>query len=368
MLVYKNISCKFHDVFCLKGFTILLWISIFWIRVDGSPSSGIEENEMGIGFSHRSLLYVSFVGFVSLGMVLGWVLYKSPNNHTSDEEVEDEDYDRQLDRADVATLNRAQRRARAKNRMKQKRRIAPTNNNNNNDVGGQNNDNDEPNNGEEEANQNGEGNELLLLEGEEEGTFTEVQQHLSRKERQKAAKALEKEERKRDQEFRKRQLIQEEKSKLEEKKKREELKEQQKQQALEKKAQLEKEQYYEWKYMFINPTQSTNADDDYLSLIWTVSKFSNFIKDEKIIDIHTMSKTLFVEPKELVQRMHQLQEERRLPLGMFTSDFTRFVYTSPSDIRAMVKFCKNENEGKVKISDMGQFLSQHILMNKKGEE
>ena len=81
----------------------------------------------GVALSNETILILCSFGFASLGIVLFLILRNQPNKQDEDDEHNDRDhYGDELDQADVATLNRAQRRARAKYKMKQARRdMAP---------------------------------------------------------------------------------------------------------------------------------------------------------------------------------------------------------------------------------------------------
>lgn len=81
--------------------------------------------EIGVGFSDAAILVVSLLGFCFLASTIySLILLKVQSRKEFDQAEERElDYDELLDRADVATLSRAQRRARAKNIMKRQRRV-----------------------------------------------------------------------------------------------------------------------------------------------------------------------------------------------------------------------------------------------------
>ena len=129
----------------------------------------------GIAISNKTILILSTIGFGILGLVLFYILRRLTDQPTDQDDNEERDYGEILNDSDVATLNRAQRRARAKYRMKNARRVAQpvqVNNNNNRE------------DGEEDENQNQDNIQLVN------------NNNLSRKERQKAAKKKEREERK----------------------------------------------------------------------------------------------------------------------------------------------------------------------------
>lgn len=146
-------------------------MSFAYRNEDGTPN--YTANITGVAFSNQTILIVSTLGFGALGLVLFLILrHLSPTaGDDHDEQDQNRDvYGEMLDQSDVATLNRAQRRAKAKFRMKKARRaVAPTAQE---DEGGGEADNDVGNNDLADANQ------------------------LTRKERQRAAKEMERKERK----------------------------------------------------------------------------------------------------------------------------------------------------------------------------
>ncbi|KAL7487615.1 hypothetical protein ACHAW6_013671 [Cyclotella cf. meneghiniana] len=131
-----------------------------------------------MSLSNKTILILCTVGFASLGMAIYFLLLRHVPS-ADDAERHVQNYDRFLATTDAAALNRAERRARAKLRMKKARLAAVPAGRGDDDDGaprrhGPNEDDDE----------------RFGLIRENAGA------HLTRKERQKAAKALEKEERK----------------------------------------------------------------------------------------------------------------------------------------------------------------------------
>jgi DDRGK domain len=120
-----------------------------------------SAGDIGVGFSDNALIAVSILGFAMLSVTVYSIVVRRVQ--TRDEfdkrELDEMQYDEKLEKADIATLNRAQRRARAKTIMKKHRRVA------------------------------------LAPEYHAEDDETETRQ-LSRRERERAAKAAEKHERK----------------------------------------------------------------------------------------------------------------------------------------------------------------------------
>ena len=326
-----------------------------------------KHKEVGLGFSHRTILYVSIAGFILLSMLIGFVLYKSPKPDNDDEE--NEDYDQKLERADVATLNRAQRRARAKNRMKKNRRIAPLAQPTHHDIDDEGNlivldqdDNDQQQpllEGEVDDDNNVNPLDGMLGGEEEDSNLTShMKSKMSRKERQRAAKALEKEEWRKDQELRQKQVQKEQQQRAVEEKKRQKQRQQDKEEEQRQKAEQLELDYKKWKYMFYDPLNNNNCD-------WTVVQFCNYLKEEKLVDIVQLFND--IPNMEVVQRIKELQKQNRLPMGMFTSEFTHFVYVSKTDANAIIQHCKIQYQGRVPLSDVSKFSSQ-LLIQKKANE
>ena len=331
-------------------------------------NNGKKQEELGLGFSHRTILYVSIAGFLLLSFLIGFVLYKSPKPENDDDE--NEDYDQKLERADVATLNRAQRRARAKHRMKKNRRIAPPpiHHHEMDDEG-----NliivDQDQQPLLEGEVDNDNHEILAdgMLGEEEdpnndnsnSSGTNIKSKMSRKERQKAAKALEKEEWRKDQALRQKQVQKEQQLRAVEEKRLQKQRQQQKEKEEQQKAEQLELDYKKWKFMFYNdddpPVNNNDCD-------WTVVQFCNHLTKEKVVDIVQLFSNI---PKmKVVQRIKELQKQNRLPMGMFTSELTHFVYISRTDANSIIQHCKTQYEGRVPLSDISKFCSQ-LLIEKK---
>ena len=72
--------------------------------------------DIGVGFSDTALLVVSVLGFVMLTVtVYSIIMLRLQSRDEFEQNEQNEmDYDTKLEHADIASLNRAQRRARAK--------------------------------------------------------------------------------------------------------------------------------------------------------------------------------------------------------------------------------------------------------------
>jgi myosin heavy subunit len=129
-----------------------------------------QNQEVSISLSNETILILCSIGFASLGIVMFFILRSTPSNvdRNGEEEATGRDYGEFLEETDAATLTRAERRARAKLRMKKARRAPAA----------------------QAAGQDADGAAVP------EEQAAQIEDARSRKERIKAAKALEKEERK----------------------------------------------------------------------------------------------------------------------------------------------------------------------------
>ena len=89
-----------------------------------TSSSTSNDSDIGIGFSDRILLGVSIVGFTALVYFVHSLLSGLRSNNMDDDYLDGGTEEERLIRcADINTLNRTQRRARAKAIMKEQRRV-----------------------------------------------------------------------------------------------------------------------------------------------------------------------------------------------------------------------------------------------------
>ncbi|KAL9185392.1 hypothetical protein ACHAXT_003169 [Thalassiosira profunda] len=152
----------------------------FSYRADQDEEPGYTHNITGVAVSNSALLVVSTLGFGALGIALYFLVLRRLSQGGDDAQV-DADRGRDacgemLDQSDVGTLNRAQRRLRAKRRMKNARRVVVP--------------------GQHQQAEGVEGEQEVMGEEGDAREIANVEPALSRKERQRAAKAMEKEERK----------------------------------------------------------------------------------------------------------------------------------------------------------------------------
>ena len=274
--------------------------------------------DIGVGFSDAALLVASGLGFLVLSMtVYSIVITKLKSAEEIEEEAEDFNYDEKLANADVSKLTRAQRRARARYIMKQQRRVAPAG------PGGT-------------APTNEEGQMLLENEANPGGDHPDDQAGtMSRKERQKAAKLAEKEERKLFEEERRKQQIQAQAVAQKEKQQREKIEAQKAEEERilkqKQKEEQERKDYENWKiFLGSGETQSIS-----------VLEFIEEMKVKRVESIETLAERFEKSPDEVVQRIRDLIEANRIS-GMLEND--RFMYLSDEELVAIATAIKSRDQ------------------------
>ena len=295
---------------------------------------------MLVGVSNLSLLLISSIGFGILGIAL-YVLILRPSAGATDGDNSDDgelrNYEEQLDGADVRTLNRAQRRLRARNHMKKNRRMAQQ------EVAGR----------DAGAAAAGVADQLLLEEemgfaagdggAGHEGDEQRQQQHLSRKERARLAKTAEKEER---------QLYEEERrearkfadakaavDRREREKEREATAEEERRRREAEGKERELAEHNEWVRVFA-----------FAAVQRTVKEFVAEAQQRKVWPVNDIADTFAVTPEQVVARLEQLMSENRLA-GSIVSQGT-LIYIGRSEMQELAKFLlRNGNTSLPELSD-----------------
>jgi len=223
-----------------------------------------------------------------------------------------------------ATLNRAQRRARAKLRMKKNRRLAPhlqprpVN----------------PDAPEDNGNEGGD-HERQVIEAE----AMEVEQpnapieRRSRKERQKEAKAQERQERLLYVQERKEQVQKLQRQKEEKQKKEQEEGIRREQYEYEQKRDSLKQEYCEWRYMFpsfypssssgfhqYNDDKNSSSPEEEVENEGTVHQFLTELHTQQIINLGEMAKSYNVSRSAFKQRIHDFEKDGRIDYGIFLAN------------------------------------------------
>lgn len=306
------------------------------------PTSGTDGvfgqvPEVNVGFSDAVLLVVSGVGFV----MLAWTVYSIVILRLkSAKEVEEEDkdiaYDERLANADVATLNRAQRRARAKHIMKQQRRIAQATNL---DFAPEANDQAMP------APDDAPHDELIPAAAN--GHDASLR-NLSRKQRNKAAKAAEKEERRLFDEERRREQAEAERLAREEKRVRDRLKAERVQKEREERQKHEEVEelraYNEWK-TFLSSEDGTNSI--------SVLEWKKELQKTNLVTTEELAKRFRISRTKVASRIKELVSSLRVT-GILEED-GRFIYFSPEEMGELANFIRSRNKSTLEqIADEAQ--------------
>lgn len=294
------------------------------------------SSEIGIGFSDTALLVVSILGLGIMASIMYSIILMRLQTRAEFEKSEaaaaaDLDYDAQLEKADITTLNRAQRRARANYIMKRQRRVVPQQQHQQgvspqDDTGG--------------VGALHGGALLLTNEAHDEDDYDDVHTlHLSRKERQKAAKEAEKMERllyqtarqqkqqdalKEAQEQKRLRLLQ--KSALSE--------EQRKQYMLQKELQ-KKASYEQWRTFLASEQERM-----------TVVEFISYAKENKKVDLQTLSERFRIALPKVQERVRELIKTRRIS-GIITTDLN-FIYLTQEELSRAAQYILATQEGSFK--------------------
>lgn len=299
-------------------------------------------SDIGVGFSDVALIGVSVAGFCVLASIVYSIilLRLQTRSEFEKQEAELDNYDELLEQTDVATLNRAQRRARAKNIMKRQRRIAT-----------------DPVLPEADADalvavvqQQQEQNNNV--EDDDAGTTggNLQQQHLSRKERQKAAREAEKAERQLFQEERRLQQKEALEQAQEKKRRRQELQtkkaEFDRKQRLMDKEHQERAAYEQWKTFLASESERM-----------TVVEFIQHVQEHKTANLMALSERFRVPIAKVQARVKELVSTRRIT-GIITEDF-KFIYITQEEMDKVASFMLDSQEGTLKqlASDMTNLIT-----------
>jgi flagellar biosynthesis GTPase FlhF len=278
-----------------------------------------EGGQVGVGFSHQTLLTASVVGFVGVAVVVYALIVSRVKSHLDDDD-DDAPYEAKLARADVAQLTRAQRRARAHLLMKQQRKAPVVTNNDDN-------------------------NSNILVDD----TNPEPQPALlSRKERQKAAKAAEREERQRYQEERQKQHEQSQKEAALERGRRHEQAAQhaaeiQARQQTERILQQQKEE--EEKQIFLSSPEKT----------WLVEEWWRSVQKQRRVDLVALGAEFHTSSCAVHQRIQQLLVEQRVT-GILESK--QFIVLSENELQSIADQIREK--GAVTLRDVVELCAPII--------
>lgn len=318
----RNCNNKQSLLFRPLPFELLDYLSRIEATMASIPTEGAQ---VGVGFSHQTLLTASLVGFLGVAAVVYSLIVSRVKTNLDDDDDNDKDgqYEAKLARANVANLNRAQRRARAHYLMKQQRKA---NNHRNNDI-----DNNNTNNNENHQEPNAQPDQPVL----------------SRKERQKAAKAVEREERHRFQEQRQRQQELAQKEAALERVRRQQLAAESAAEAKriqQSESMLQKQKEEEAKRIFLSCPEKTLSVDEWRR------------RSSRRVDyLEAIGAEFGTSSHAVYQRIQQLLEERRVT-GIL--DSKQFIFLSEDELQAIAD--QIYQKGAVTLSDVVELCSPII--------
>eukprot|EP00522_Entomoneis_paludosa_P006161 CAMPEP_0172444286 /NCGR_PEP_ID=MMETSP1065-20121228/4339_1 /TAXON_ID=265537 /ORGANISM="Amphiprora paludosa, Strain CCMP125" /LENGTH=314 /DNA_ID=CAMNT_0013194753 /DNA_START=98 /DNA_END=1042 /DNA_ORIENTATION=+ len=287
-----------------------------------------DFGNIGVGFSDTAILAVSLVGFCFLGFTVYNIVVlrlKTREEIEKEDEATAADYEARLVRSNVAGLSRAERRARARAIMKQQRRVQPPRQN-------------EQQRGDQDGGEQQQAVEIVLDADHDSDTEEDRTSRLSRKERQRVAKALEKEERKAMGDERKQQ--QKELEDIAKKDKRE----REKRQAIE----LEKERAEQRRLKVAAELERQSAWETFLSTkscSLSVNQWIEEIQSNQSVSIDDIASRFDVSSDRVLARIDELVDEKRVA-GVVTMT-GRFIYISQQNIDKIME----EIEAKAIVSD-----------------
>lgn len=340
-----------------------------------------RDPSVSVGASDEALLLISFVGFIGVFLAFYLLVYRPAAQDGKENAGGDErrrgnppttdDYYEELDAADVGTLNRAQRRARAKNRMKKNRRIVREEAEEGVAAATAGAAGDGGVDGRDEAPANGvaagpEGaNAAEGGDGVASAAASASVRPLTRKERARAAKAAEREELRRYKEQRRQELrvnLEAEEAAYRESTptEREEAAtaELEMDRLRNEKKDREKEEDDEWRTMF-----SVDADGERTALTVSVQEFIDYVRAQKVVVLNEIAAQFHVTTNIVLERLRKLEDA-----GWITGiidDQGKFINISPEEMRSVADFI-NER-GRVTLSDLSEESTRLLTLHDGGK-
>ena len=305
-----------------------------------------NDTEVGVGFSDQVLLLVSVVGFgVMTLLVYGFIVSRTKSADELVGEDGEVDYEEELLRSDVAHLNRAQRRARAKALMKRQRRAAPS------DTNQQPHDDDDDNN---------DNNVLQRIEGdhrEEEEEVHSNTHHLSRKERNAAAKPAEKKARHLLEEERREEQRQAMQTAKEEKKKRLQLEEAQAREekiAREQKRERQRQANFDqWNTFLASPDGTTKITVEE----WVQELLG--VGGRSIVPLGELTSRFNTSLQEVTDRIRQLVQEGRVT-GVLEEEQGLFIRLTHEHMLSLASLV--QQKGEVSLQDLSRATIELVVV------
>ncbi len=133
------------------------------------------------------------------------------------------------------------------------------------------------------------------------------------------------------------------------------------QEKLEKKKKTQ-EEYEEWRHLFEEEEKGEAADLDMSQNTELLSKFIQYIKDQKVIILEELAYTFKMKTEQCIDRIKQLEQD-----GLLTGlldDRGKFIYITEEELDKVKEFI--EMQGRVSISELS--LESNRLINLKSKE
>lgn len=308
------------------------------------------EGGLSVGFSAMTLLLTSIFGFLVIATVLKRLVLRSSNKGDvafgchHDGDVSTRTYNDGLENADVSTLNRAQRRARAKNYMKKHRRVVD---HSHYDIV-----EEVPRDTASAAERHERVANRTYVVGEG-PTFDKHQP--SRNDRQRAAKAQEREKRRQYEEERTRQVRKFEQAEKTHRKQKVEQAFHTKMRLKDEYLKKEQSEYEQWKYMFPTATSVSRNRFGCSCSIITVRDFVKYMRHHKMINLNDIALELSIGTDVLRQRLEKLETEGRIPCGVF-NDCGNYIYLTQEDMQYIEDYILGQDSGTSIVNITREFV------------
>jgi hypothetical protein len=284
-----------------------------------------EQSDPTGGFSSATLLLLSLSGLTVVFVGLLIISLKAPNKSADDEEDESAfNYDQALQDADVSTLTRSQRRARAKLLMKKNRRITKP---------------------ETQPDLDENGQPVLNNEEHVDETVDADEKKLTRKQRQLAAKKLERAERKMNED----QIRIHNKILDEERKIREAALLNKSIQAANEKKEKRENDFVAWKYMF--------PESDFETKV-TVKEFVEELEIDPVISLEETADEFSTTVPNLIRRLKELEDDGRIRHGILNAEDDEYIFINEECMKRLVKHIKEK--GKVHLDDFAKEITRIV--------
>lgn len=316
------------------------------------PITDIQPS-LEVNFSNETLLLISLLGFTFLFAALACLCHLSPSQAKfneggadgggSNNAHDDDEYNQLLQDADVSTLNRAQRKARARLIMKKNKQAANEHQQRIAAEGAA---------AAVDGNDGGDGNNANVLALDEGGNDQEGDNQnndhgpkLSRKERQKAAKEEERLYRREYEEMRKLKI----KNEVERREAKEQLLKEKKEVMEQERREMQEEELKSWKYMFGGENM-------------TVREFVKELKEAEFIDLQETANRFNVSTESLVSRLRSLEKEGRINHGILDEKSRIYFYVSAEDMAEIANFIRRKESASL---DEINFEVSRLILKKK---